>query len=254
MPRRFLRKINHKLDFERYLLIGRDLTETWRPSEAFSTDRPLEVEIGSGKGLFMKNESVRNPNHNFLGIEIAHNYAAYCALQLAKANEEQGVDNALMVSGDAVPLFTTNIPDGSLEAVHIYFPDPWWKKKHRKRRIINPVIVHNIYRTLRIGGKFHFWTDVEEYYQSALNVMRELSPLEGPFPVDETPATDTDDYRTHFEKRTRENGLPVFRCYFQKTDRTEALGTADSEPIPESQKVETVVIPFARTPNPAVQD
>lgn len=216
MPRRFLRKITHRLDFEKYLLIGSNLEETWRADSVFSLSQPLEVEIGSGKGLFITHESVKNPRHNFLGIEVAHNYAAYCALQLAKANDEQGVPNAMMISGDATPLFEKNFPDNSLEAVHIYFPDPWWKQKHRKRRIINPTIINNVYRTLREGGKLHFWTDVEEYYLSALKLIKEVSTFKGPNPVEEAPANDPMDYRTHFEKRTRENGQPVYRCFFIK--------------------------------------
>lgn len=216
MPRRYLRKITHRLNFEKYLLNGHELDENWRAESVFPVQQPLEVEIGSGKGLFMAHESVKTPNHNFLGIEIANNYAAYCALQLAKTNDEQGVSNAMMIAGDATPIMTTNLQDDSVEAVHIYFPDPWWKKKHRKRRIINPVIVNNIYRVLRVGGKFHFWTDVEEYFQSALELIKEISQFKGPFPVEEVPANDPMDYRTHFEKRTRENGQPVYRCYFEK--------------------------------------
>ncbi len=216
MPRRFLRTIVHRLDFEKYLINGRELDASWRAGSVFPVPQPLEVEIGSGKGLFLKNESVKNPAHNFLGIEVAHNYASYCALQLAKANNEQGVSNAMILSGDATPIFTMNLQNNSVEAVHIYFPDPWWKKKHRKRRIINPIIINNIYRVLREGGKFHFWTDVEEYYQSALKLIAEISPLKGPFPVEEIPADDEMDYRTHFEKRTRENGKPVYRCFFVK--------------------------------------
>ena len=219
MPRRYLRRITHRLDFEKYLINGRDLDENWRAESVFPVQQPLEVEIGSGKGLFMAHESVKTPNHNFLGIEVAHNYAAYCALQLAKTNNEKGVSNAMMISGDATPIFTTNLQNDSVEAVHIYFPDPWWKKSHRKRRIVRPDVVRMIEERLIPGGILHFWTDVQEYFESGVEIIKLSTNLRGPFSVicDQTLDGHSDlDFHSHFERRARLGETPVWRSYFVK--------------------------------------
>ena len=94
----------------------------------FDRDAPLEIEVGSGKGLFLQSAASTNPDHNFLGIEIATKYARFAAARLARS----GLPNAVMVHGDAQPIFAELLPDNSLAAVHVYFPDPWWKKRHRK--------------------------------------------------------------------------------------------------------------------------
>ncbi len=192
----------------------------------FGNDQPLELEIGSGKGLFMETASGNRPQRNFLGVEIAHKYAAQAAGRLAKA----GRSNALMVSGDAGPLLETAFPDGSLAAVHVYFPDPWWKKKHKKRRVINPSSASHLFRLLAPGGTLHFWTDVLEYFESVIEMLAEELPQFGPpLPedVDLPPAADDvaparDDaaaapvYRTHFERRSRLHQIPVYRVRYEK--------------------------------------
>ncbi|MCA9239471.1 MAG: tRNA (guanine-N7)-methyltransferase, partial [Planctomycetales bacterium] len=96
-----------------------------------------------------------------------------------------------------------------------YFPDPWWKKRHHKRRVLNADFLNNVARTLRPGGRFHFWTDVKDYYAATLELIAAETPLKGPFPVPQTLAEDDLDYRTHFERRTRLANLPVYRSEFE---------------------------------------
>jgi tRNA (guanine-N7-)-methyltransferase len=100
--------------------------------------------------------------------------------------------------------------------VHVYFPDPWWKARHRKRRVMNAAFVADIQRVLIGEGKLHFWTDVEEYYHSALEILAGHTRLTGPFAVEEQPAAHDLDFRTHFERRMRLSGLPVYRAEFRK--------------------------------------
>ena len=179
----------------------------------FGNDLPLEIEVGSGKGLFLTNESSRNPAHNFLGIEIIHKYAKHSAARLVKA----GRTNAKMVSGNAEPLFSNRIPAGSLEAVHVYFPDPWWKKRHRKRRVVNEKSVGNFLAALRPGGRFHFWTDVLDYFEDTIEMIAEIAPEFGvPIPEEKSPSSHDLDYRTHFERRSRQNQIPVYRVRYEK--------------------------------------
>ena len=97
-----------------------------------------------------------------------------------------------------------------------YFPDPWWKERHRRRRVVQPEMVTDIQRVLVPGGRLHFWTDVEEYFESGIATIQANSNLAGPFEVEQETATHDMDYRTHFERRMRKNDHPVFRSEFEK--------------------------------------
>jgi tRNA (guanine-N7-)-methyltransferase len=171
----------------------------------------LEIEVGSGKGLFLLNASAAFPDRNFLGVEIARKYARFAAYRLA----QHGRNNARVLAGDGRLLFRDLLPDRCAAAVHVYFPDPWWKARHRKRRVIEPQFVRDVARVLQIDGVFHFWTDVEEYYESACAEIEQLGLLEGPFPVAPAEAAHDMDYRTHFERRMRRTEQPVFRSFFR---------------------------------------
>jgi tRNA (guanine-N7-)-methyltransferase len=121
-----------------------------------------------------------------------------------------------MVHGDAQRLFAELLTDGSLAAVHVYFPDPWWKKRHQKRRVLNERFVRDVERKLEPGGALHYWTDVRERFDATLELIADETRLVGPLDVAERPAEHSLDYRTHFERRTRLANLPVYRAEFQK--------------------------------------
>src|SRR3954463_9733222 len=125
MPRRALRKLDPELDLGFHLKTMDDLPRPWSAEKLFPCQQPLEVEVGSGKGLFLQSAAIAEPEHNFLGIEIATKYARYAAARLAK----QQLQNAVMIHGDGQRLLGEFLPDNSLAAVHVYFPDPWWKKR-----------------------------------------------------------------------------------------------------------------------------
>jgi tRNA (guanine-N7-)-methyltransferase len=212
MARRSLRKVDPALDFSGHFREADDLPPAFEAAALFQSAQPLEVEVGSGKGLFLCGASRSQPGHNFLGIEISRKYARYAAARLAR----QGSANAVVICGDALLLFQQWFPAGSLAAVHVYFPDPWWKKRHKKRRVMNEMFLRDVERTLAPGGHLHFWTDVEEYFQTALALIASTVSLSGPLPVAEKPSEHDLDYRTHFERRTRKSDLPVFRAEFMK--------------------------------------
>src|SRR5262245_33057067 len=92
--------------------------------QIFGNDRPVEIEVGSGKGAFLLAAAATNPGTNYLGIEIDRALQLYVATRLAK----RGLRNARVAGTDARRFFHERIPAASVRAVHVYFPDPWWKK------------------------------------------------------------------------------------------------------------------------------
>ncbi len=167
---------------------------------------PLEIEIGSGKGAFLLSRGAARPDVNLLGIEYAKSYAAYSADRIARA----GLEGVKVVCLDAAPFITTHVPAGSVSRLHIYFPDPWPKKKHHKRRLINQSFVADARRVLKNGGLLLVATDHAEYFR---HIRRTLTDVPGlarvPFPADPT----GDEYLvgTNFEKKYRREGRCIFR-------------------------------------------
>jgi len=212
MGRRALRKIDPSLDLSGHLVTFDHLPRPWDPVALFGRRAPLEVEVGSGKGLFLRAAAAARPEVDFLGTEIAAKYARFAAAGLLK----RGLPNARVMLGDALRLFAELLPDASLAAVHVYFPDPWWKKRHKKRRVMRESFVRDVERTLAPGGRLHFWTDVDEYFHTGLELLAAETGLEGPLEVPEVPAEHDLDYRTHFERRTRQHGERVYRAEFVK--------------------------------------
>ena len=212
MGRRALPKIDPTTDLSRHFRGVDELCATaWDPAAIFGRNAPLEVEVGSGKGLFLQNASLGTPERDFLGVELAYRYARFTAARLAKRNSP----NAIAVQGDALKLFREWIPSDVLAAVHVYFPDPWWKARHHKRRVMNEAFLGDVVRTLEPGGRLHFWTDVREYFEQSLELIAR-TPLTGPLEVPERAAEHDLDFRTHFERRTRLHGEAVYRAEFVK--------------------------------------
>lgn len=211
MPRRPIRRPSQAIDLEKYFREVEQLPEQLSSATLFDNDHPLEIEVGCGKGLFMETISGNVPHHNFLGIEIARKYACHAAAKLARGERS----NAIMVCGDAEPLFQQRVAVGSLEAVHVYFPDPWWKKRHRKRRVLNESSIANFAKSLRSGGRLHFWTDVLDYFEDTIEMIAEIAPQLGvPIPEEQAEASHDLDYRTHFERRSRQHSIPVYRVRY----------------------------------------
>jgi tRNA (guanine-N7-)-methyltransferase len=181
----------------------------WRT--IFGNGQPIELEVGSGKGLFLANAAAANPSCNYLGIEMARKYARYAAERVAKRN----LANVKVLPGDATLFLARYVPPHSLRVVHVYFPDPWWKTRHRKRRVFSESLVLDIERGLEPNGQLRVATDVEEYFgvicelMSAHPVFEEL-----PIPAPKTPEHELD-YLTSFERKYRIEGRPIYRKHYR---------------------------------------
>ena len=176
--------------------------------EFFGNSNPVEVEVGTGRGMFLINAGEKHPETNFLGMEIEYTEGRHAAKRVQKRE----LPNVRILGGDArvgIPQF---ISSASVVAVHVYFPDPWWKRRHRGRRIFNDWFVAEAARMLVSNGILHAWTDVEEYFHEAMGAADATGLFAPPADVPQRQAEHDLDYRTHFERRTRLAGEPVWRA------------------------------------------
>lgn len=121
----------------------------------------LEVEIGCGKGKFLFTHAEKNPDISFLGIDRVGKWMK----RRLKRAAEQNLRNFLFVKADAVTLLKKVFPFACVDVFHIYFPDPWPKRKHRKRRLINPALLQMLFQKLKSGGLVYIATDDQNYHE-----------------------------------------------------------------------------------------
>lgn len=147
---------------------GVDITpEPLDLDRVFGRQAPRTLEIGFGNGAALAAMAAVHPEHDYLGIEVHRPGVGALLLRL----ETQGLENVRVICADAVEVLTTALPDASLAAVHVFFPDPWHKKRHHKRRLIQPVIATLIARKLHSGGYLHLATDWDDYAQGMLQAL-----------------------------------------------------------------------------------
>lgn len=182
--------------------------------DLFANDRQVEVEVGCGKGLFLVSAATERPDSNFFGIEMSHKYAQFAADRVARRR----LENVRVARADARRVLAEWIAHGSVSAVHVYFPDPWWKRRHKKRRVFTESFVAHVARVLRAGGELHVASDVGEYFALIRGLVqghRSFVPCDTP--GEHVPAHDLD-YLTNFERKYRKEGKPIFRAVFRTTD------------------------------------
>jgi tRNA (guanine-N7-)-methyltransferase len=179
-------------------------------STLYGNDNPVELEIGSGKGLFLVNAAKTKPEVNYLGIELSRKYALISAQRLAR----NALPNAKVWCGDARLVLAQLVPSMSLRAVHVYFPDPWWKTRHKKRRVFTASLVCEIERVLEAGGRLKVASDVAEYF-GVIRALIAANPRfrEEAFPERAEPAHALD-YLTHFERKYRQEGRTIYRTQY----------------------------------------
>jgi tRNA (guanine-N7-)-methyltransferase len=178
----------------------------------FQNDHPVEMEIGFGKGLFLLTGAQAQPSTNFVGVEICRKYQLFTATRLAK----RGLSNVRLVKCDAREFLRAYVVSASVHAIHVYFPDPWWKNRHLRRRVFVPEFAAECERVLAPGGKLHVATDVEEYFAVIADLLSRQDGLRAiPAPQVRDAAHDLD-YLTNFERKFRKEGRAVHRAAYER--------------------------------------
>jgi tRNA (guanine-N7-)-methyltransferase len=140
-------------------------------AELYGNDRPVVLEIGFGNGDSLAEMAERDPGRNWLGIEVHGPGVGHLLLEI----ERRGLTNLRLVRHDAVEVLSQGIAPGALAGVQLFFPDPWPKRRHRKRRILTPELVDLLARAIRPDGIFHAATDWEPYAQQMLEILESRS-------------------------------------------------------------------------------
>lgn len=178
-------------------------------------DRPIELEIGSGKGAFLLRQATAQPLVNYVSIEYARAFWRYTADRMRR----HGLSNVKLVYVEAGAFVRQYCPGHVFRTVHIYFPDPWPKKRHHKRRLVQPPIAREFARVIKPGGFLHVATDWEDYAEHVRDVITATSV----FRAISTEEFNADPIRlrppTKFERRGRHLGHRVSDLVYERRDR-----------------------------------
>lgn len=189
----------------------------WFPDPA----RPLELEIGSGKGTFLLQHGESHPDINILGVEWAGEFYAYAADRIRR----RGLGNVRILYGDAAEFLRWRMPEGILRTIHLYFSDPWPKRKHHKNRVVQDRFLADAHRALQPGGELRIVTDHDEYWEwMEEHFARWTAPLDGyaepPFERlafgRAASASEGELVGTNFERKYRVEGRPFHAAILRR--------------------------------------
>ncbi len=184
-----------------------------------SCANPLELEIGSGKGTFLCQQASLTPNVNYIGVEYAKAFWRHAADRCRR----RGLENIRIVHGEAGSFVRYRVADASLRCVHIYFPDPWPKKRHHKRRLVQAPFLTLLHQKLETDGRIRIVTDHAQYYEWMTQHIQQVeSKFEQlPFhPADG--ANDGELTGTNFERKYRCEGRPFYSTILCKRSHDHA--------------------------------
>ena len=181
----------------------------------YGNSNPVVLEIGFGMGKSLVEMAEQNPDKNYLGIEV-HTPGVGACLAYAL---EKNIKNLRVICHDATEILRDCIADESLGGLQLFFPDPWHKAKHHKRRIVQPHFVETVAKKLTTGGFIHFATDWENYAEHMLEVLQSVQRVVGIHNISKTnDYIPRPDFRplTKFEARGHKLGHGVWDLYFIK--------------------------------------
>jgi len=190
-------------DAARVLVCPRDYFSVVSP-DLFARKAPLELELGAGRGDFIIERAVTNPQRNFLAVELAAAVAQLMALRAAR----QGLANLRVLRMDARPLLHLMLDPASVSACHIYFPDPWLKERQRKHRLFSPGLIAGLRRVLQPDAPLYIATDVADYARNIFAMLR----TGGFVPIEESvPGASI----TGFARKFIAQGRPIYSGAFE---------------------------------------
>lgn len=181
-------------------------------ASTFSRQAPLVLEIGFGMGSSLVEMASKEPEKNFVGIEVHRPGVGNC---LAEA-KELGLTNLRVFEHDAVEILADCIANNSIDRLQLFFPDPWHKKRHHKRRIIQPDFVEKLRQKLSVGGVFHMATDWENYAEHMLEVMNHANGYRNLSPTQDYVERPEQRPLTKFEQRGHRLGHGVWDLMFER--------------------------------------
>jgi len=174
-------------------------------TDFFGKPGPIEVEIGCGKGGFLVDYTTLHPDLPFLAIENEASIAYHAASRIARRDH---LPHARLVLGDAFYFLRDFLPQSCVQTFHMYFPDPWPKKRHHKFRLLKPAFLEVVRRAALPGALFHWGTDHAEYHEEASAFFAATPWLQ----MVDPDAPPTEGIQTNFEKKYRAQGKPIYRC------------------------------------------
>jgi tRNA (guanine-N7-)-methyltransferase len=184
----------------------------------FANDHPIIMEIGFGNGEATWQMAAASPDENFIGVEVHAPGVGHLLLRL----EEHGLQNVRIACEDAVEFMRDRLHENVLSGIRIYFPDPWPKKRHHKRRIIQPGFVGLMAKKLRAGGILHLATDWEPYAEFMFDVMRNSPEFENLAPDGGASPKPAWRPSTKYEKRGERLGHRVFDLVYRRVEARQA--------------------------------
>ena len=176
------------------------------PLEQYFDARPLEVDVGCGKGRFLLARAAAHPDTNFLGIDRMLRRIR----KVDNKTRHRGLDNIRLLRLDAYYAVAYLLPPNSVHTYYVFFPDPWPKKRHHDHRLFNPVFLDAAFRTMKHGAALHFATDHLPYFEEVHAVLKNDRRFEEipPFEPEEAEKTD---FELYYIQHT-----PIGRCSFRK--------------------------------------
>ena len=184
----------------------------WISAGLFGNGHPVILEIGFGNGDATWQMARAHPEENYLGVEVHKPGVGHLLLKI----EEHGLGNVRVACEDAVDLLQKRVPANSLDGVRIYFPDPWHKKRHHKRRIIQTPFIELLAEKMRRGGILHMATDWEPYAEHILEAMRDCPAFENLARQGETCPRPEWRPETKYERRGERLGHGVYDLIFRR--------------------------------------
>ena len=179
----------------------------------FGRPGPVHIEIGSGKGTFLLGQAQAQPSDNFLGIEWARKYYRYAVDRIGR----WGLTNVRIIRTDAAGFLADSVPDETVDCFHIYFPDPWPKKRHHKRRFICSTNLEHLIRCLKTAGQLRIATDHADYFEQIKTVLAAQSDVLEEIDFIKPASAESGEWvGTNFERKYIKDKKPIYTIATRK--------------------------------------